>query len=482
MVIFNEARYKTGSCRRGTFTAIIGHSPGRSGQPGERLWFLFSRTLACLALLCLLPLPKVHAANPILPGLGVTDPYARVYHGRVYLYVTHDYSVKNTHFRMDDWQEWSSADLVHWKQESTLLPQQTFIGKPFSDCWATAAASKNGLYYWYFSAGRNQIGVVSAPTPSGPWHDPLGKPLIPQGLTPVAERDPGILVDDDGSAYINFGTWGYYIARLNTTMISLAEPPRKISIDVEAGPYGAGKTDDKSCLSKHNGHYYLSWGCYYAMAANPYGPYAYKGSIIVPEKTDPKFRTRDLTADRHGNFFEYHNQTYFTCNDHSQPGSTPYFRNSILSYVHYRDNGEIAPIPITEIGVGEYDAARGAVEAEDYFSLNTGETRERPAGGFEVRGLVNGSVLGYPNVSHVPIRAKLLLRLSKGNLSACKIEVHSKSPQGALLGTVRVPSTRSWERAADVTVPLNNTQSTLDLYFVIHGTQGELVRLDSWRF
>lgn len=442
--------------------------------------------LLCLPTLCflicfVLSAPS-RADNPILQGLGVTDPYARVYNGRVYLYCTHDYSPKNTGFRMDDWIEWSSADLVHWKHETTLLPQQTFLVKPFSDCWATAAAARNGRYYWYFSAGTGQIGVVSAPTPSGPWHDPLGKPLIPKGLTPVEERDPGILMDDDGSDYINFGTWDYYVARLGKDMISLAEPPRKIELDFKSGPYGDGKTDDKSCLSRHDGHYYLSWGCFYAMADNPYGPYTYKGSIVVPQSTDPPFRTRDLTSDRHGNFFEFHHQTYFTCNDHSQPGTSGVYRDSIISYLHYRDNGEIEPVHITRVGVGQYDAARGSVQAEDYFSLVGGDTRECPAGGFEVRNLTDGSRLGYPNVSHAPAYGSLILRLSKGNTAKCRIEIHSGGPQGALLGAAIIPSTTGWDHYADVKVSLRNVQTTLDLCFVVRGAKGELVRLDAWHF
>lgn len=441
---------------------------------------LFGWGIVCILGLCLSACAR--AGNPLLPGLGVTDPYARVYQGRVYLYCTHDYSPQNKGFRMDNWVEWSSADLVHWRQEATLLPQQTFLRRPFRDCWATAAATRDGHYYWYFSAGRDEIGVVDSPTPAGPWHDPLGKPLIPQGLTPVSERDPGILMDDDGSSYINFGTFGYYMARLNKDMVSLAEAPRKINIDFKSGPYGDGKTDDKSCLSKHDGHYYLSWGCYYAMASNPYGPYTYRGSIVDAQDTEPKFRTHDITSDRHGNFFQFHNQTYFTCNDHSQPGTSGVYRDSIISYVHYRENGEIAPIHITEVGVGQYDAARGPVEAEDYFSLSQGQTEECPAGGFEVRGLVNGSVLAYPNVSHVPARATLVLRLSKGTASPCKIEVRAGSAQGALLGAAKIPASGSWRRYVDVPIPLRNSQASLDLCFVIRGTQGEPVRLNSWRF
>lgn len=438
--------------------------------------------LSALFALLLIAGPCARADNPILPGLGMTDPYARVYNGRVYLYNTHDYSPKNTGFRMDDWVEWSSTDLVHWTKESTLLPQQTFLGKPFSDCWATAAATRNGAYYWYFSAGTDQIGVVSGPTPSGPWHDPLGKPLVPKGLTPTSERDPGILMDDDGSNYLNFGTFDYYVTRLNPDMISLAEPPHKVVIDFPSGPFGDGRTDDKSCLSKHAGHYYLSWGCFYAMAASPYGPYVYKGTIVVPQNTDPKFRTSDLIVDRHGNFFQYHNQTYFTCNDHSQPGRSGVYRDSILSYVHYRDNGEIEPIFITGIGVGEYDAARGPVEAEDYFALDGGFQHECPAGGFEVEGLTDGSRLAYPNVSHVPLLGTLVLRLSKGSAAGCKIEVHAGDPHGALLGVAVVKPTGGWDRYMDVPVPLHNAQTTLSFCFVVRGGPGELVRLDSWHF
>jgi hypothetical protein len=38
------------------------------------------------------------------------------------------------------------------------------------------------LYFFYFSNGGDQIGVVSGPTPVGPWKDPLGKPLIPKTI------------------------------------------------------------------------------------------------------------------------------------------------------------------------------------------------------------------------------------------------------------------------------------------------------------
>ena len=47
---------------------------------------------------------------------------------------------------------------------------------------------------------------------------------------------------------------------------------------------GHGKADDKPFLHKFQGVYYLSWGCFYALGASPYGPFNYSGSIIDPAR------------------------------------------------------------------------------------------------------------------------------------------------------------------------------------------------------
>lgn len=419
--------------------------------------------------------------NPIIPGRGACDPQVRVFNGTVYLYATHDYSPENRHFRMDNWWVWHSDDLVHWNLASILKPEQTFLRKPFTECWATDAGTRDGKFYFYFSAGREQIGVVTGNTPAGPWKDPLGRPLIPKGLTPTAERDPGILMDDDGSNYIVFGTWDYYIAKLNDDMISLAESPRLIQLDRKFGPYGEGKTDDKPFLHKRAGVYYLSWGCFYAMSNSPYGPFYYKGSIINLEYTAPDFRTDNLVHDRHGSFFQFHGQWYYACNDQSQKGSQRYYRNSILSYVHYCENGEIAPVRIRSLGVGRYDAAQGIVEAEDFFKIEGGSVRECPAGGFEVRGLTDRSFLLYPNIENVPQRAKLILRLSSRAGGTGKIEIRERDREGELLGRAVIPDSGGWDKYIDLSVPLASERRGLNLALVVRGKGEEIARLASWR-
>ena len=432
--------------------------------------------LTLLAVLLLAPL-AARAGNPIVDGQGLTDPHATIYGDRVWVYATHDADAKGKNFVMKDWWVWSSADLVNWKHEGTLRPEQTFIGKPFDSCWATFGISRNGKYYWYFSAGPREIGVVVADAPAGPWKDPLGRPLIAKGLTPTEQRDPDLFTDDDGKAYMVYGTFDYFIVRLNNDMISLAEKPLPLQIEQKEGPYGKGKTDDKPSLHKRNGIYYLSWSGFYATSKTVYGPYVCKGPVIAPERVAPEFRNQNLFHDRHGNFFTWNNQWYYIFNDKSQPGRSDYFRDSCLAYVHYRDNGEIAPIRIDRIGVGQYDASTGRIEAEDYFSARGADVTESP-GGFDVRNLRQGSILTYPNVMNLPRNPVASFRVACGNPNGATIEIHENNAEGVLLGSCTVPAAEGWNRYQTVSCPLQTAAGTKSLCLTFKGNGGELLRLD----
>jgi hypothetical protein len=441
------------------------------------------RTLTVLAALLLAPL-VARAGNPIVDGKGMADPHAVIYGDRVWVYAGHDAEAKATTFVMKDWWVWSSADLVNWRQEGTLRPEQTFIGKPFDSCWAGFGISRNNKYYWYFSAGPTEIGVAVADSPAGPWKDPLGKPLIAKGLTPTEQRDPDLFIDDDGKAYMVYGTFNYFMVRLNDDMISPAESPRPVTVANPRGPYSLdGKnpkqpTDDKPSLHKRNGTYYLSWSSFYATSKNVYGPYECKGSVIAPQQVAPEFRNQKLFHDRHGNFFTWHNQWYYIFNDKSQPGRSDHFRDSCLAYVHYRDNGEIAPIRIDRIGVGQYDAAAGRIEAEDYFSAVAADVAESPAGGFEVRNIREGCTLAYPNVMNIPGDPVASFHVAGGNPKGAIIEVRVDNSQGLVVGTCQVPGGGEWNRYTTLSCPLRIAAGTRNLCLTFKGGGGELLRLD----
>lgn len=382
------------------------------------------------------------AQNPIVPNKGLNDPHIHIFKDTAYVYASHDKSIANNEFIMEDWWVWSSPDLVNWTQAGTLKPEDTYIGKDFSSCWATDVAFKNNKYYWYFSEGNEQTGVAVSDTPVGPWKDALGKPLLQSDLTPTHEYDMAIF-QENGQHYILFGVWDYYIAKLNDDMISLAEKPRKIQINNPRGPYNNDgsntqmPTDDKPFLHQYNGKYYLSWGCFYAMSDNLYGPYNYVDTIIKEESFEDGYASptwpNGFLQGRHGSFFEWHNQWYYSYCDISQTGNR-YFRDTFISYIHYKENGEMATIRVDGIGVGQYDANNGPIEAEDYFDSKGIQKVENTLGGFSIKALEKNAYVVFPNIQNLNKKSKIEFQILSGYNS--EIEVRDGSPKGELLATV----------------------------------------------
>jgi arabinoxylan arabinofuranohydrolase len=435
-----------------------------------------------LLTIALLVVMQLFAGNPIVKKIGLTDPHIVIFGDSAYVYATHDSSANSKGYVMNDWWTWSSADLIHWKKVGTLKPENTYIKNPkFHDCWAGFCVTKNSKYYWYLSIGPNNIGVEVANSPYGPWSDPLGKALIPAGMVKTATRDPDILMDDDGKAYIVFGTFDYFIVRLNDDMISLSEQPQLI-LDRKFGPSGIAKTSDKPSLHKRNGIYYLSWQSFYATASSPYGSYTYKGSVIVPENVAPDFAPKNvaLWSDRHGNFFKWHNQWFYTYNDYSQPGTNSYYRDANISYVHYRDNGDMAPIRIDSIGVGQYYVSEKPIEAEDYFAAEGVEIKETPTKtGFEVRCLKNGCSMSYPNIMNLPQNATISFIASSANKKGATIEIRENKIDGKLLGKCNIKSTGAWDKYQTISCKMKNDVGKKNLMVIVKGNRGELARIDN---
>lgn len=426
------------------------------------------------------------AQNPIVPNVGLNDPHIHIFNDTAYVYASHDKSIDNDKFIMEDWWIWSSPDLVNWTKRSVLNPNDTYIGKDFTRCWATDAAYKNGKYYFYFSEGNEQTGVVVGDTPVGPWKDVMGEPLLKSDITPTHEYDMAVF-EDNGEHYIIFGVWDYYIAKLNDDMISLAEAPQKIEINNPRGPYnphGNNKnmpTDDKPFVHKYNGKYYLSWGCFYAMSDNLYGPYDYKDTVIKEESFaegyDAPTWPNGFLQGRHGSFFEWHNQWYYIYCDISQTGNR-YFRDAFISYVHYKDNGEMATIRVDGVGVGNYNADE-SIKAEDYFKAENILKVENTKGGFSLQPSENSGYTIYPNVKN--LSDKTILELEVIATEASELEIREDNPEGALLFTCKVPKNDiyTFQKRTFNTGNLKESQS---LCFVFKGVKGESFILNRFKF
>src|ERR1035441_8683823 len=135
---------------------------------------VFLATASALAAQDALPLPP----PPILDGYRA-DPDVRVFGDTYYIYPTSDKPNWNT----TDFSCWSSKDLIHWKNEGIILDVAHNLSWANIKAWAPTAETRNGKYYFYFVA-NDRIGVATADTPTGPFTDALGHPLIGPHDTP----------------------------------------------------------------------------------------------------------------------------------------------------------------------------------------------------------------------------------------------------------------------------------------------------------
>lgn len=404
--------------------------------------------------------------NPILRNLGVCDPHIHIFQNRAYLYASHDYSADNETFCMKDWQIWSSDDLVHWSLESTIHPEDTFMGKS-DDCWAVDAAYKNGKYYYYYSNGNKSTGVMVSNDPGKYFKEARKDPLLYEGLCPTKGYDPAVFIDDDGIPYIIFGTpvWAggdsYYIARLMDNMTELAEPPKKICLNHPA--------DDKPWLHKYKKKYYLSWASHYAVSDHIYGPYEYVGNLGVSED--------------HGSFFEWNNQWFktFTIFD-----NTKYYRASGICYIHYKADGSMVfDEVIGEYGVGQYNAEWNRIKSVWYMAASPEIIKvENVRNGFDLANICDGGFVYFPNIHNIRKDAQIMFYVANPNEDPVTIEVHEDKKDGPILGQVTVEKTPLWEynRYKAVLCELKNEPGKKNLYFVFRGKGKDMIRFSYFKF
>ena len=321
--------------------------------------------------------------NPIISGRGVCDPHVHIFGDCAYLYASHDVPDGDGMFTMHDWEIWKSPDLVNWTRTSVVRPETFGMGKS-DNCWAVDAAEKDGKYYLYVSNGTKETWVLTSDDPGDGFTEPLGRPILPEGLTPTRSYDPAVFTDDDGQSYIVFGTpvWAggdsYYIARLNDDMVSLSEAPRKIELDDSA--------DDKPFIHKHGGIYYLTWASFWATSDSVYGPYTTRGNL-------------GLSAD-HGSFFTWRGQWFKAFTVDETIGKMR--RATGLSYIHFTADGSMRADPlIREYGVGQYDARWNRIMACWYMAGEGVSKRENVFSGFDVS-MEAGSSLYFPNIHDLP--------------------------------------------------------------------------------
>lgn len=160
-----------------------------------------------------------YGQNPIVQTIYTADPAPFVFKDTLYLYTGHDED-NATWFVMKDWHVYATTDMVNWIDKGSPLSVKTFKWAQ-KDAWAGQCIHRNGKFYWYVpvdvkGAGMS-IGVAVSDSPTGPFEDALGKPLITGGWGYI---DPTVFIDDDGLAYLYWGNPHLYYVKLNEDMIS----------------------------------------------------------------------------------------------------------------------------------------------------------------------------------------------------------------------------------------------------------------------
>lgn len=220
----------------------------------------------------------VIANSPAIPGL-YADPNIIVFGNKYYIYPTTDgfASWSGTQFKA-----FSSDDLVNWTDHGVIFDVPNNTTWATGKAWAPAIIEKNGKYYFYF-CGSSQIGVAVSDSPTGPFVDALGHPLIAAGQYSGQMIDPMAFTDDDGQSYLYFGNGNAYVVKLNEDMISLNGTAANITSSAPGFREGA-------FVIKRNNKYYFMWSendtrdedyrVAYAIGDSPMGPFT-KQSVIL---------------------------------------------------------------------------------------------------------------------------------------------------------------------------------------------------------
>ncbi|MDI1466218.1 family 43 glycosylhydrolase [Catellatospora sp. KI3] len=438
-------------------------------------------SLACLAVVA----PRTaHADNPIVQHIYTADPAPLVYNGRVYLYTGHDED-NSTYFTMRDWRVWSSADMVNWTDHGSPMSLSTFSWAG-SDAWAGQAVYRNGKFYWYvpvrMSNGTQAIGVGVADSPTGPFRDALGRPLI-QG----SEIDPTVYIDTDGQAYLYYGNPRLWYVRLNADMISYSGSPTQIPLTTSAFGTRSGDANRPTLYEegpwfyKRNNLYYMVFAAKccsefiaYSTSTGPTGPWTYRGTVMP---------TQGGSFTNHPGVIDFNGGSYFFYHNGALPGGGGYTRSVAVEKFNYNSDGTIPTINMTTTGAPQVGTLDPYVRQEaETIAWGSGiETEAAGEGGMNIGWLENGDYVKVKGVAFGTGASSFTARVASG-ASGGRIEARLDSATGTTVASCTVAGTGGWQTWTTVSCPVTGATGTHDLYLRFTGGSGYLFNVNWWQF
>ena len=312
----------------------------------------FSLSLAALLSACsMVPAGDKTAGNPIVTDLYTADPCPMVHGDTVYIYTGHDEQVGDTKaFLMNDWYCFSTKDMVNYKKHGPLLSWKDFKWAK-GDAFASHVIEKDGKFYWYVAVRHKDIkvhegfaiGVAVSDSPTGPFKDAAGKAIVtdetPNSI--VLNIDPAVYIDDDGQAYLFWGSWD--AAR----WVKLKD--NMVEIEGEVHTLNVKNFFEAPFVHKKGDTYYLSYAgsgypskTEYATSKSITGPWVYGGVI---NDLLPKSETN------HQGIIEFKGNWYFVYHNSQAPGGGVYRRSVCVDKLEYNEDGSIKKVVRTDTSV-----------------------------------------------------------------------------------------------------------------------------------
>ncbi|GIH27159.1 hypothetical protein Aph01nite_54690 [Acrocarpospora phusangensis] len=313
------------------------------------------------------------AAAPITTAIYTADPSALVVGDTLYLYTGHDEApAGGGNFVMRDWHVFSSADATTFTDLGARLSLANF---PWAgaDAWAgEVERGANGRYYWYVpvngnGAGWMDIGVAVGDSPTGPFTDARGGPLISDSTANSSPLniDPTVFTDDDGQVYMYWGSYyGLRAVRLNANMTQ--------TVGSVITPTGVTNFWEAPWMFKRNGTYYLAYAANdsacsapgyacirYATASNPLGPWTHRGVVL----------DQVSSTTNHPAIIEFKGQWYMVYHNAAAPGGGNFRRSVTIDKLFWNADGTMQKVvQTTGGGTGGSNLALTATPYTSYVS------------------------------------------------------------------------------------------------------------------
>lgn len=463
---------------------------------------------ACLSVLLLSDVSK--ADNPIIQNVYTADPAPMVYGDTVYVYTSHDEdNTIGNFYTMDDWKCYSTKDMVNWTDHGTVLSYSDFSWAKKNSAWAAQCVERDGKFYLYVpvneKSGASVIGVAVADSPTGPFTDPLDKPLIKGGGI-----DPTVFVDEDDQAYIYWGNPDLNCAKLKENMIEtdgdtitwklsgqnlsedkIADVQKQFGVRTGSKDYRWTLFEEAPWFYRRGDLYYMIYAANgiperidYSTSTSPTGPWTYQG-MIMNDKYDGK---GSGSFTNHPGIIDFKGHSYFFYHTGKLPGGSGYRRSVAVEEFTYNEDGTIPEFPFTDAGVEAVDHLNPfqRVEAETLAWGSGLESEACSVGGINLCEIENEDYLKLESVDFGPEGAVDFTASVASELDdqteAGTIELHLDEKDGPLLGTLTVKGTGDPETYAEFTTKVESVAGVHELYMVFKGGEGELFKFDYWRF